>query len=343
VRTDELAGVTVECLEGCGFCCTFPPEVARDELARLRARFPALPTVRQSGTVRLALQGGCGACTLLARRACSAYEDRPAHCRYFPFHVYFGRRTEVYVDVSCRGVAGGAAFALAPSTHATAGARPGSEALRRQVLDVAPAGAIAAHEAQAKGVHADFESKARAAGAWGDVDAAIQAAVAAEAFAAAPSPERWAAALRPFAASKVVQRPFYLDQALRWLTFQRDGGRLEVLEMQEDGSLTLEGTEVRPEARAPPPAAREGLRQVLARLASRDVMAGQAFDLVDASGYRLGVEKAARERVAQVAADLTVRVQVLQALGVPGAELAAEAWRFYDAAFLDQPTVGGWL
>ncbi|HEX2065421.1 MAG TPA: hypothetical protein VHI93_01275, partial [Candidatus Thermoplasmatota archaeon] len=60
--TRELRGLRFACLEGCGFCCTFPPEVAHDELARLRQRFPALPVARErGGPLRLALQGGCGA------------------------------------------------------------------------------------------------------------------------------------------------------------------------------------------------------------------------------------------------------------------------------------------
>lgn len=101
----ELHGLRFACLEGCGFCCTFTPEVATDELARLRLRFPALPVVqKEDGGQRLAFQGGCGACTLLKARRCTAYDDRPAHCRYFPFHVHFGPEPEALVNRSCRGV-----------------------------------------------------------------------------------------------------------------------------------------------------------------------------------------------------------------------------------------------
>ncbi|MFO1533009.1 MAG: YkgJ family cysteine cluster protein [Thermoplasmatota archaeon] len=298
--------------------------------------------MRQGPTLHLAFQGGCGACTLLSRRMCTAYEDRPAHCRYFPFHVYFGRRTEAYVNRSCRGVE-----PLAP--HALTGAvmegnrADANTAFQAQVLAVAAPTALAEHEREARRVHAEFERKAKAAGVWGDADAALRDAVALPWFTEPPSAERWAEALGPFAEEDVVARPFYLDAGLRWLTFRRDGTRIEVLEMQEDGSLTVEGTELRPTAKAPPQSAAAGLQDVLGRLAARDVMAGQTFDLVDASRYRLTVAKAARHRVAQVAADLAVRVQVLQALGVAEEQLAAEAERFYDAAFLDAPTIGGWL
>lgn len=330
MQTAELAGLSFRCLEGCGFCCTFTPEVAHDELARLRARMPSLPIVRQGKSLHLAFQGGCGACTLLSRRMCTAYEDRPAHCRYFPFHVYFGRRPEVYVNRSCRGVE------PAPGGDL-------SQAFAQQVTAVAPKAAFAEHEREARKVHTEFERKAKAAGAWGDIDKAVAAALAFPWFEREPSPERWAEALEPFAEEDVVARPFYLDADLRWLTFGRVGGKLRVLEMQEDGSLTDEGTELRPQAAAPPPAARDGLQAVLRRLASRDLFAGQVFDIVDASKYRLNVERAAHQRVAQAAADLAVRVQVLQALRVPDVQLAAEAERFYDSAFLDAPTIGGWL
>src|ERR1051325_11700309 len=61
----ELKGLRFTCLEGCGFCCTFTPEVASGELARLRSRLPALPVVTaDDGRTRLAFQGGCGACVL---------------------------------------------------------------------------------------------------------------------------------------------------------------------------------------------------------------------------------------------------------------------------------------
>jgi Fe-S-cluster containining protein len=329
VDTSELQGLSFECLEGCGFCCTFTPEVRHDELSRLRARFPSLPIVRQGPTLHLAFQGGCGACTLLAQRKCTGYEDRPAHCRYFPFHVYFGRRTEAYVNRTCRGVAS------APANL--------DAAFASQVMGVARPTEVVEREREARKVHQAFMAKAREADVWGDVDLALQTAVAHPWFTQAPAPERWAAALAPFAEEDVVARPFHLDADLRWLTFERRGSRLVVLEMQEDGGLVEEGTELRLEVRAPPGAAAPGLQETLRRLAKRDVMAGQAFDLVDESRYRLGVEKAARTRVAQVAADLAVRVQVLEALRVPAERLADEAGRFYDAAFLDAPTIGGWL
>ncbi|MFO1534422.1 MAG: YkgJ family cysteine cluster protein [Thermoplasmatota archaeon] len=333
METGELRGLRYRCLEGCGFCCTFTPEVAHDELARLRQAFPKLPVARgEAGGLHLAFQGGCGACTLLSRRACTAYGLRPAHCRYFPFHVYFGRRTEAYVNRTCRGVEPDPVGDLMAEFQA-------------QVLAVAKPHAIAEHERQARKVHNQFYANAQAAGLWGDVDAAAARALAEpNLWKDAASEEAWAAALEPFAQEEVVARPFHLAADLRWLTFEARGGRtLQPLRMEEDGSLAAEGPAFEVEPPALQPATLAQLHAVLSRMAGRDHFAGTVFDAVDASDYTVPVEVAAAQRVREMAADLLVRCAILLRLGVPEAELAAEAERFYDAAFLDAPTIGGWL
>jgi Fe-S-cluster containining protein len=325
----ELKGVAFRCLEGCGFCCTFAPEVAHDELARLRHRFPALPVARSGEGMRLALQGGCGACTLLSRRACTAYGERPAHCRYFPFHLYFGRRTEACLDRSCRGVADQPGGDLEP-------------AFREQVLAVARPYALVEHERQARRVHQEFEANARLAGAWGDADAAAAAVLAAGVDWEGPEVgEAWEEAWAPFALEDPVERPFHLDAGLRWLTFHADGDRVAALEMQEDGSLEEVALLERVPAPRPGPEAAAAIGEVLRRLVRRDCFFGGAAALVDASDYEVGLEQAARLRLAAMACDLAVRAHLLRGLGLPVD--ADELGRSYDAAFLDAPTIGGWL
>jgi Fe-S-cluster containining protein len=332
VHAAELSGLTYRCLEGCGFCCTFTPEVAHDELSRLRGRFPELSVVREGERLHVAFQGGCGACTLLSRRRCTAYEDRPAHCRYFPFHVYFGRRTEVYVNRSCRGVA------AAPEANLAA-------EFARQVTAVAPSFAVAEGQRLADKVHREFERRARAADAWGDVDREVARSLAdtglwARAAGAAP----WDDALRPFAEPDVVARPYYLRPDLRWTTFEAVGPRtLRPLALAEDGSLAADGEpfEVAPPLLAKSAAA--GLQAYLARLCRRDLFAGSVFDAVDGMFYEFTVPAAAGARVDEVASDLLVRASILQALGVGEAGLVDEVERFYDTTFLDAPTIGGWL
>jgi Fe-S-cluster containining protein len=340
----ELRGLRFTCLEGCGFCCTFTPEVAAGELARLRSRFPSLPVVASDGgRTRLAFQGGCGACTLLAARRCTAYEDRPAHCRYFPFHVHFGPAPEVLVNRSCRGVE--------PEPAGDLGS-----AYLVQVADAAPPGAFEAHAAEAAAVYAEFEANARRAGAWGDAHAAARRALAAGPSlltpgglaAAAGGPGAVAALLEdawePFGEEDPVSRPFYLTKDLRWLSFRSAKSLVAVEEMQEDGSLAPVERLVKPLGLPRlPEGSLPGLHAVLERLVARKVFAGQVYAAVDELDYAAGVEDAARARVLGLAAELALRAGLLKALGVPEAELPAEAWRFEDSAFLDHPTIGGWL
>lgn len=338
----ELTGLRYSCLEGCGFCCTFTPEVATDELARLRSRFPGLPVVRTEERARLAFQGGCGACTLLKARRCTAYDDRPAHCRYFPFHVHFGPAPEVIVNRSCRGVEPAPGGDLS-SEYAT------------QVTSVAPPEEWARHLREATDVYEEFEAAAEVEGVWGDVDAAI-----AELLAMGPSlltPDglaevvgAWAVsalvedAWEPFLADDPVARPFYLTSDLRWLSFRLSKSLVAVEEMQEDGSLTPVDRVVRPVGLPRlSPAVLEGLHGALRHLAGRGVFKGQVYATVDDLDYEVPVEDAAGARLFEVAVELVVRAGLLKALGVPEEKLAEEAWRFEDSAFLDHPTIGGWL
>ncbi|HWH09010.1 MAG TPA: hypothetical protein VNX21_07400, partial [Candidatus Thermoplasmatota archaeon] len=75
----------------------------------------------------------------------------------------------------------------------------------------------------------------------------------------------------------------------------------------------------------------------------RRAFAGSVYALVDDADYAMTVEEATWARLAEVGADLAVRARVLRDLGTPEAALVDEADRFHDSAFLDAPTIGGWL
>lgn len=362
METRELEGKTFSCLEGCGFCCTFQPEASQRELALLRARVKPRPlaVVAAEGRTYLALQNKCGACTLLERRGCQAYDLRPAHCRYFPFHVHFGERPEVYVNLTCRGVEHAAGRDLR-------GAFDGS------VVSVAKRDEWQTHEREARETYAAFERRARKAGAWGDARAVAGEALAgaerseAKASTAAPSgggrEERsrtlitraWmeralaragedasaddmiADALVAFSAKDVTKRPFYLAPDLRWLTFE---GPARLLEMDERGSLTpVRGLPALTTWQDAPLDVTPYMRE----LARRDVFVGSVYAIVDEHAYETTVEEATWFRLAEIAADLNVRARILAAMGVPVESLAAELVRFYDSTFLDAPTIGAFL
>lgn len=344
----ELDGLTYRCLEGCGYCCTFTAEVAEPELARLRSRFPKLPVARRDGMMLLGLQGGCGACTLLKERKCSAYDMRPSHCRYFPFHVYFGRTTQVYVNRSCRGVEAAPGADLRASFHS-------------QVGDIVPSYRLSLAEGQAAKVHRAFEAKARNNGTWDDdVDAHIarlaqRGASWFDPTTWPPTPtgaadeagspgEAWEVALAPFGLEDAVARPFHLAPDLSWLAFRGDAQGLVVESMQEGGDMrpvadlgTFHAWPVLPDT------VRAGLAQVMAGLARRDLLAGSIYHMVDDTDYAIGVADAAEVRFADIASGLAVRAEILHRLGYPWDAVPGETRRFYDSAFLDHPTIGGWL
>jgi hypothetical protein len=247
------------------------------------------------------------------------------------------------VNRSCRGVE------LDPSGDL-------ESAYLAQVAGVAPPGAFAEHAAEAAAVYAEFEANAREDGAWGDAHAAARGLLALgprllspEGLAeAAGGPSAVSALLEdawePFLQEDPVARPFYLTKDLRWLSFRLARSAVAVEEMQEDGSLAPSARLVKPVAlpRLPEPVL-AGLHAVLSHLAGRTMFAGQVYAAVDDLDYSVGVEEAARARVLGLAAELVLRAGLLKSLGVPEAELPAEAWRFEDSAFLDHPTIGGWL
>ncbi len=110
--------------------------------------------------------------------------------------------------------------------------------------------------------------------------------------------------------------------------------------MEEDGSLAPLGL---PLDAAPSRLAGTGVTEILATLARRDVFLGQSFDAVDAHDYEVSIADAIEARLGEMCVDLMIRQSILERLGIPEARLADEALRFYDGAFLDAPTIGGWL
>ncbi len=336
----DLKGLRYRCLEGCGFCCTFTPEVSSEELARLRTRFPRLPVVadEETGRSHIEFQGGCGACTLLQKRACSAYDLRPAHCRYFPFHVHFGRTATALVNRSCRGVE----------------ADPGMDvqaAFQADVRSHAKDHDLAGAAEDAAFVFRQFDENCKAAGVLGDALATARAVLAGDlswpglrkvaGSIGVPFDELWAAALEPLGFEDVVSRPFYLAADLKWFTFHAKPGGLDLLEMDESGRLAAVKPLKLPKEGSGLDAAQ--LRRVASFFVERAPFEGQVAWLVDDTDYQLPVEAAARLRVLELCMEAQWRAQVLWQLGVPQERMEEEVKRFLDGAYLDAPTIGGWL
>ncbi|HWG90659.1 MAG TPA: YkgJ family cysteine cluster protein [Candidatus Thermoplasmatota archaeon] len=350
MNLEELTGRAYSCIPGCGFCCTFPAAVSTAERRQLQAAGAGQAVAARNGVLSLKLQGGCGACTLLNKdRQCSVYDARPNPCRYFPFHVYFGRRTEVYVNYTCRGVI------LAPLGNLHA-------AYADSVTANVDARELAAREAEARETHRQFQQLCREAGIWEDPDPVVDAllmqgpdlftakgvtALARIAKDDAPLEEHLQAALEAWAARNPTHRPYYLDPATRWLTYAPEGDGLRVQELHDDGRLTsLHLIEGLTRWEEPPVLVQEALFRYLERLARRDLFVGSAFALVDEDGYRARLREALASRLAEIVVDLVVRSRLIAptlARELSAEEVADEVARFYDGDFLDSPTIGGFL
>lgn len=347
IDTRELHDTTYRCLDDCGFCCTFTAEVNATELTPLRTQFPTLPITRNGEMTLLGLQGGCGACTLLKNRKCTAYDLRPAHCRYFPFHLYFGRTTQAYVNKTCRGVEPAPGRHLQAEFHQQLSSSLNPYRLRKLTE-------------KSQTVHSQFERNARRTGTWADLDQTIHdrlqmgpnwfqpdlwppTPTGQDDEAGSPT-EAWQVTLQSFQATDPVARPYHLTAQLQWLGFQANDTTLHSQTLTEDGRLQphqdLGAFDDWPTL---PPRVRDGLATTMQRLAQRDLLAGTIMHLVDDTDYTLTIPDATDIRLADIAAGLAIRADILHRLGIPWDLVPAETERFYDSAFLDHPTIGGWL
>jgi Fe-S-cluster containining protein len=107
-----LKGIKFNCLDGCGFCCSFPAEVREWE-----KYFPMI--LEKNGTAFRKWENGhsClngiftmrqqdekGACIFLCDdKKCGIYDIRSLLCRIFPVKFFFGWRLQLYPSMSCRG------------------------------------------------------------------------------------------------------------------------------------------------------------------------------------------------------------------------------------------------
>lgn len=322
------------CLDGCGFCCTYPPEVTDDELERIEAATGLASTgVNPSGALHIPLQGGCGGCALLEERRCTAYEARPMHCRLFPFHVYLGRTTEIYANRACPG--------LDPDTDRIGDPAEEAEprAIGAAIEDAMTAGRLAQLKAKAASsseVHAEFEQLAREADVWTDPGTAIDEARTSTRV----TPMAWRDALEPYRTDDPAAYP---TMVLPEATFPWRAWHLE------DHTFTryrfTEGGEMEPLGELPVPAHTEPVPEacydVLDRLIGYECFAGMVFDRVDHAGYEVQLGDAAWGEMNEVLAELTIRAYLLEAEGLPPAERWIAA--AYEPAFYDRPTIGAWL
>jgi Fe-S-cluster containining protein len=107
-----LEGMDFTCLDGCGFCCTFPAEVRECEPG-----FNAILEIDRNGLKKwdtddpyfcnvhtMKQHKDRGACIFLREdRRCGIYSVRSLLCRIFPIKIFFGQRVQLYTSQVCRG------------------------------------------------------------------------------------------------------------------------------------------------------------------------------------------------------------------------------------------------
>lgn len=322
------------CLEGCGFCCTFPPEVSDEELADIEQETEQRSFgVDPEGRTYLPLQGGCGGCTLLEDRRCTAYEVRPMHCRLFPFHVYFGRHVEVYANRVCPGLD---AEQDVEGEPVDPGALASIETALGHAMGAARADRVQQKHEDAQRVHEAFERIARQEEVWMQPERAIEDARTKTRI----TPQAWADALDPFRTGEEAAFPTMVlpKQGFPWRAWRLEEYTFSRYRFLEDGTLEKVGEVPCPSLDEQAP---EACYHVLDRLIGYECFAGGIFDRVDHAAYDVQMADAAWGEMNEVLAELAIRAHLVDAEGLPVTPSTVSA--AYEAAFYDRPAIGAWL
>ena len=107
-----LRNMSFNCLEECGFCCTYKPELLMNEYKFFRKNKTTKDSIER-GSINdpesedrysFFLQNNIGACVFLKNKKCQIHNIRPLKCRTFPINIYFGWRIQLDLNLSCRGL-----------------------------------------------------------------------------------------------------------------------------------------------------------------------------------------------------------------------------------------------
>ena len=370
-----LKGVNFTCLEGCGYCCLFQPDVGLEEEKRLNDMGLSWSITRShfSGSRALKLQGGGGACIFLKNRRCQIYEDRPHFCREFPFHIYLGERAQVIPNLSCRGLwlsEEGNDKYLMPLKPAEEAAMPFVQRITDEMLD-APRKTMGEF-------HALLEKEGMGCPRplLSDIAAALKEKLTDYEGIAAVLEFSWEYSGEPLPPDEIAEKlngwapetdlkeeaiegardalglenpadlPVYSAEDLSWYIFQISGDRITRKRMTEKGpgrdtgSLSLEDVPLLPltgEAKAL-------LTDYIDTLIARDAFYGYVAYLLSEEGVESPLLNAYLGTLATAVLDLLWRTSMLMRFEGSGAKIDRRALIngivFFDADILDAPTLG---
>lgn len=362
----ELEGRRFTCDPSCGLCCLCQPEVLPNEADWFKRSHPRrlVEKKRPHQHFALALKGGQGACTFLnPSRRCEIYAHRPHYCRQFPFHVYLGRRAQVELDLSCRGVwYGGTEDAMVEGGRMVhdnldairetlqetrdvyrefeancrdAGIYRPEEALRREVDRRIEMFAELPYLAHVLDLSAEDEEMSLPDAPGGPVDAAeLQRSV-------------MEMGLESLAAEDVFSAPVYCDPNWRWNLFLVKDGGLRWAFLNDDGTLDA-AKEVDPgkvRLLTPEGEGKGIFLSYMRVLNRRDSMMGYAAYLVDDYGYEDYPSNTYYGVMAATALDLLWRSSLVAHLRGGRLDRAGmiEGIISYDMDRLDAPAIGAFL
>lgn len=132
-RNDPLPDEThFTCLPGCGLCCSYRVLLSSRDMQRLRSIAGShAPQVWHHDDGETALSRSSDFCILLdADQRCSRYQDRPDHCRTYPYLLTTYEKPELDVDLSCPGVGHGETVVFPESEENEVQARHRSQDMR---------------------------------------------------------------------------------------------------------------------------------------------------------------------------------------------------------------------
>ncbi|MBI5001121.1 MAG: YkgJ family cysteine cluster protein [Euryarchaeota archaeon] len=374
----ELDGKGFRCLDGCALCCLCQPELSPAELRALskspRARdaltAESLDGRKASRPSFVKLQGGAGACFFLEGRRCSVYDIRPRCCRQFPVHVHVMERAQLSADLSCRGISeGGSAL----------------RAIGEGILAAIPNGIVTKELARTSHRWSAFEEECKAEGVYRDgkslrtVVSQLLPSLKSEgglarlmAFLDA-EPDLGKADARDLAASveccdaeigldkiangdnyellsvdEIPWLPVYIDERLGWKVLRAREGAIEVLALQEGG--TIEERARIPLGKMKLLAMRAPARKVLSDYAAilnrRDHTLGHAAHVCAEGGFSSDLMAIYLGVVATALLDLWWRASLIGILDGKNEieeRLAREGIIALDMDMQDAPTMGAFV
>jgi len=353
---------TYKCLEGCAFCCLCEPEVPNEELSFFLSDEKLKSAVQKKfadGEHKyvLKLRNGHGACIFLENKRCKIYEKRPLYCRLYPFQRHLSTRLQITANLSCRGLWLGEGEKVSEIAERLAGAMKGfgrvfgmlreryrnamermeeayisQQEVQNLVLEILPN--FTTKEGLEKILSFADQNEMRFAEASEICN--TEPCVDAEEYAEQVS-------IEVFKERDVLNLPVYSTPSLEWFVLKFENGKLNWYSMNEEGELEFvryarnEGglKELDEEAR-------ELLQDYVKLLNARDITYGNALLLTDFSKNEIPVISNYLGALATSVLELWWRANLFAEQKIT-ANALKEGIIFYDADYLDKPTLGAIL